>query len=117
MLVRAFVDSICLLLGNSVMANVCWVGVLLGAFVNSIGSLIGASDVRGLLMLGAIEKNSPAGLAVPSDGLTVPGLSVSSVGLPVPPAGLPVSPVRLPVFPSTGVLVNTSALGAEVGVG
>ena len=108
MLVRAFADSICILLGNSVMASVCWAGVLLGA--NSIDSLIGASVVRGLLMLGAIEKNSPAGLPVPPAGLTVPGLSVPSDGLPVLPA-------RLPMLLSTGVLVNTSATGAEVGVG
>lgn len=110
MLVRAFADSICILLGNSVMASVCWAGVLLGAFVNSKGSLNGDSVVRGLLMLGAIEKNSPAGLPVPPAGLTVPGLSVPSDGLPVLPA-------RLPMLLSTGVLVNTFATGAEVGVG
>lgn len=110
MLVGAFADSICILLGNSVMASVCWAGVLLGAFVNSKGSLNGASVVRGLLMLGEIEKNSPAGLHVPPAGLTVTGLHVPSAGLPVPPA-------RLPVLLSTGVLVNTSATGAEVGVG
>jgi hypothetical protein len=110
MLVGAFAVSICILLGNSVMASVCWAGVLLGAFVNSNGSLIGASVVRGLPMLGAIEKNSPAGLPVPSAGLTV-------TGLPVPYAALPVPPARLPMLLFTGVLVNTSSTGAEVGVG
>jgi hypothetical protein len=73
------------MLGNSVMANNCWFGMLLGGFVNSIGTLIGASVIRGLLMFGTIEKNSTAGLPVLSAGLTVPGLPVP--GLTVPGVG------------------------------
>ena len=50
------------MLGDSVMVNVCVIGVILGALVNPISSLNGASLVREPRMLGVIVKNRPAGL-------------------------------------------------------
>jgi hypothetical protein len=59
-------------------------------------------------MFGAIEKNSHAGLPVPSAGLTVPGLHVPELavlGLPVPGAIEKKSPAGLTV-PSAGLTVT-----------